>query len=196
MSPPHSSRLAIRDWPHAPIHRLSEAGVYMVTSGTYQKAHLFQSAERLTFLTNMILKTAEDYGCRLQAWAAFSNHYHLILETPQPARLQSFVKQLHTTTARYANDLDQAANRKVWFQYWESHLTFQNSYISRLNYVHSNAMLHGLVRRPDHYPWCSAIWFERKAPKSFQHTVMSFPCDKLNVPDNFECKKVGQAPGL
>jgi hypothetical protein len=27
------------DWPHSPVHRLTEAGAYMVTCGTYLKAH-------------------------------------------------------------------------------------------------------------------------------------------------------------
>ncbi len=34
---PHQSD---RDWPHAPLHRLSKFGTYIVTSGTYQNAAL------------------------------------------------------------------------------------------------------------------------------------------------------------
>ena len=30
-------------WPHAPMHRLSEAGTYFVTAGTYLKAHHFRT---------------------------------------------------------------------------------------------------------------------------------------------------------
>lgn len=28
-------------WPHAPIHKLTEQGAYIVTAATYQKIHLF-----------------------------------------------------------------------------------------------------------------------------------------------------------
>jgi putative transposase len=177
----------VRDWPHAPIHRLSEVGAYIVTAATYRKEGIFNSAPRLTFLTNALLHLAEKYQCGLQAWAIFSNHYHLVVESVEPASLKNLIRQLHTTTARYANELDQRIERKVWFQYWETHLTFPKSFLARLSYVHSNAVLHGLVRRPEHYPWCSAAWFERKAPQSFRQTVMTFPCDQLVVPDDFEC---------
>jgi|HubBroStandDraft_3_1064219.scaffolds.fasta_scaffold13247_2 putative transposase len=190
-----SSLITIRDWPHAPTHRLGESGAYILTSGTFQKEDLFDSPRRLTFLTNTILESAESFHCNLQAWAVFSNHFHLILDTSDPNLLKNFVGQVHTVTARRANEADRCPQRKVWFQYWETHLTFHSSYLARLSYVHSNAMLHGLVRRPEHYPWCSAAWFERKASKSFYRTVMAFPCDQLNIPDNFECKQISQPTG-
>jgi putative transposase len=159
-------------------------------AGTYQKLPIFNSAARLTFLTNTVLELSEKYECALQAWAIFPNHYHLILQTSNPTPLKTLIHHLHTTTARHPNELDRCLQRKVWFQYWETHLTFPKSYLARLRYVHSNAMLHGLVRRPENYPWCSAGWFERKAAKSFYRTVMSFPCDRLAVPDDFKCTEI------
>ena len=43
------------DWPHAPLHRLSDAGAYIVTAGTYTKAHYFRDSTRLEFLTRTLL---------------------------------------------------------------------------------------------------------------------------------------------
>jgi putative transposase len=185
---------AIRDWPHAPMHRLGEPGAYIITTGTYQKQPFFNSPEKLTFLANTLLEFAEKCGYTLQAWAFFSNHYHLILETNTPTSIKSLIRQTHSATALYINRADQSPDRKVWFQYWETHLTFPKCYLARLNYVHSNAVLHGLVRKPELYPWCSAPWFQRKADKSFYRTVMTFPSDQVNVPDDFDCTPV--APEL
>ncbi len=39
-----------KDWPHAPPHRLSENGTYMVTSGTLHKEHYFRDRARLDLL--------------------------------------------------------------------------------------------------------------------------------------------------
>jgi hypothetical protein len=100
---------------------------------------------------------------------------------------------LHSNSARYANEPDQCADRKIWFQYWETHLTYPKSFLARLHYVHSNAVRHRLVRTPEAYPWCSAGWFERAAARSFYRTVMTFPCDQLAVPDEFECTPIERA---
>ena len=61
------------DWPHAPVHRLSETGAYMVTAGTYRKAHHLWDAQRLDLVLNALLAGADEFNWRLQAWAVMSN---------------------------------------------------------------------------------------------------------------------------
>ena len=177
---------ALRDWPHSPAHRFAQAGAYMITAGTYRRNSFFNSASRLTLLTNLLLQLAEEYEWSLQAWAVFSNHYHFIGECRQPGNLRRFIQHLHSATAIAVNQLDATPGRKVWFQYWDKQLTYQRSYLARLHYVHQNPVLHGLVRVAERYLWCSAAWFERCASRAFYRTVMGFPCDQLDVIDSFE----------
>ena len=69
-------------WPHAPLHELSARGTYIVTAGTYKKAHHFKHPGRLTVLHRGLLSVAKKYDCRLEAWAVFSNHYHFVGHSP------------------------------------------------------------------------------------------------------------------
>jgi putative transposase len=173
-------------WPHSPAHRLSEAGAYMVTAGTHHKQRLFDSPEKLTFLHDTLLQLAGQHGWPLQAWAVLSNHYHFIALAPaDPNSLRAFLQALHSLTAREVNRVDRTPGRKVWFQYWDSQITHEHSYLARLNYVHRNAAHHGLVTDPIAYQWCSAAWFERTAERAFYKTVWAFPCDQLNVLDDY-----------
>jgi putative transposase len=181
-----SPGVKLGNWPHSPAHFLHEAGAYIVTAGTYKKAPLFKGASRLTFLTNWILELADRYRWSLQAWAVFPNHYHFVGDSQIPESLRSFLRHLHSISAIEANKWDETPGRRVWFEFWETRITFPRSYFARLNYVHQNAVLPGLVRVPSQYPWCSAGWFEREANRSFLQTVSNFPTDKLNVPDDFE----------
>jgi putative transposase len=160
-----------KDWPHAPLHRLDEGGVYMVTSGTLRKQHLFGGPEGLDLLESALLRLARHYGWQLEAWAMFSNHYHFI-GRPDGA-------------AREVNRLDEQQGRQVWHNYWESHLTFERSYLARLNYVHQNAVHHGLVAVANQYVWCSAAWFEREAAPAMVKTIYGFKTGQINVPDDF-----------
>jgi putative transposase len=185
-----SSAIKLRDWPHSPAHHLQDAGTYIVTAGTYKKAAVFKGANRLTILTNYILEFADRYNWSLQAWAVFPNHYHLVGASEAPESLRSLVRHLHSVTAIEANGWDETPGRRVWFEYWETRVTFPRSYFARLNYVHQNPVLHGLVRVASQYPWCSAGWFEREANRSFFQTVSRFRTDKLNIPDNFEVPSI------
>lgn len=175
------------DWPHAPVHRLADAVCVMVTAGTYQKEHFFRDADRLSILQESLFKAASQYGWRLQAWAVFSNHYHFVaIALPGAQSLGLLIKRLHAMTAIAVNKMDGTPNRKVWFQYWDTRLTFEKSYLARLNYVLQNPVRHGLVLEACDYPWSSASWFERNADRPFVESVRRFPVDRVNVFDEFE----------
>jgi putative transposase len=175
----------LRDWPHAPAHQLSFPGAYIVTAGTYQKQGYFNTPSLLTRLTNLLLNLSEAHGWTLQAWAVFPNHYHFIAQSAKPETLRRLVRELHSRSASGLNRHQDAPGRKVWFQYWESLITFHRSFLARLNYVHQNPVRHGFVARAHEYKWCSAGWFERMAGPAFLRTVTSFPIDRVDIPDDF-----------
>ena len=179
---------SMHDWPHSPIHLLDSSGAYIITAATYRKVPIFRSRDRLDRVLSHFHAVAMKYGIAIQAWAMFPNHYHFVGVLDHSSKLSAFVQHFHSVTAREVNGLDSTPGRKVWFQYWESHLTFERSYFARLRYVHENPVRHGVARVASNYPWCSAAWFEREAEPSFRKTISRFPCDKIDVPDGFEVK--------
>ena len=94
--------------------------------------------------------------------------------------------QLHERTARWINGLDGAKGREVWHNFWDTRLTYERSYLARLNYVHQNAVKHGLVAVANQYPWCSAAWFERTARPAQVKTIYGFKTDSLKVNDAYD----------
>ncbi|HBC88575.1 MAG TPA: hypothetical protein DCZ94_16635 [Lentisphaeria bacterium] len=174
------------DWPHSPVHRLSERGAYMVTSGTYHRELLLNSHRKLTFFQDCLFDISKEFGWNLQAWAVMGNHFHFIASSPEnPGNLRTFISKLHTLTSKKFNEMDNSQGRRVWYQYYDSHITYPQSYFARLKYVHNNPAHHGIVPVSEEYDWCSAAWFKRTSDKSFAGTVESFKTDNLNVYDDF-----------
>ena len=177
-------------WPHAPLHILSAAGTFFLTAGTYRKEHHFRGASRLKVLHRGLLTVARDFEWQLEAWAVFSNHYHFVAHSPEAESgaesLSRRLGLLHEKTAKWINRLDNAQGRQVWHNFWETRLTYEKSYLTRLNYVHQNAVKHGLVPVANKYPWCSAGWFEHTARPAQVKTIYAFKTDKLQVFDEYE----------
>ena len=177
-------------WPHAPIHQLNERGTYFVTAATHLKQHHFRGAKRLQMLHRGLLSITGQFGWRLDAWAVFSNHYHFVAHSPPAATdassLGAMLSILHVKTAEWINKLDDALGRRVWFNFWDTRLTHQRSYLARLNYVHQNAVKHGLVPVACQYPWCSAAWFERAASPAKVKSIYRFKTDRISTADDFE----------
>jgi len=173
-------------WPHAPVHRLSESGTFLVTASTYRKVHYFANPERLSVLHRGLLKVAENYGWHLEAWAVLSNHYHFVGHSPpRTESLSTMLKELHGKTAQWINRLDNVPGRHVWHNFRETQLTYEKSYLARLNYTHQNAVKHGLVSLASQYLWCSATWFESIASSAQVNTIYSFNCDTIHVSDDY-----------
>ncbi len=158
----------------------------MVTASTYRKQPLLNTIERRDYFLATFFACAEEFGWTLHAWALLPNHYHFIAASPEdPASLRRFLAKLHMTSSKHLNELDGQAGRKVWFQFWDSRITFQRSYLARLNYVLNNPVHHKITQKAEDYAWCSAAWFAQHAPAGFVATVKNFKTDLLKIPDDF-----------
>ena len=96
------------------------------------------------------------------------------------------VSKLSELLAIEANEIDGTPGRQVWYQFRETELTYERSWLARLRYTHENAVHHRVVPDATLYRWCSASWFERTARPSFVNVVRSFPIDRVNVADDFD----------
>ncbi|PAW83767.1 MAG: hypothetical protein B9S33_13115 [Pedosphaera sp. Tous-C6FEB] len=180
------SQLPPKDWPHAPVHRLADNAVYFVTSSTLHKRHRFDTPEKRDLLERQLLTFAKDFGWQLEAWVVFANHYHTVARgNPASRNLGELLHDLHGVSARELNKLDGVTERPVWFNFWDTKLTIQHSYLARLNYVHQNPVKHRLVPVANQYPWCSAAWFERVASPAQVKSIYAFKIDRVKVEDDF-----------
>lgn len=171
---------------HAPPHWLFEQGIYLVTAGTFQKLPHWSTPERRDFLLDALFARAAEFGWQLQAWAVLPNHYHFVAKSPEDAAtLRRFLSKLHMTTAKQLNEWDGTPGRKVWYQYWDSCITFERSYLARLNYVNHNPVHHGMTDNALEYRWCSAGWFAENSPAAWREKVESCKTDRLEVADDF-----------
>jgi putative transposase len=175
-------------WHHAPPHSFEKGKTYLITAGTAQKKLLFDTQQKLDLFCNTTLQLAKKYTLSLQAWAFLANHYHIVASSAKCAegfRFDVFLKHLHRELAIQLNRFDNTPGRPVMYQYRDTVLTFEKSWLARLHYVHYNPVRHKLVRFASDYPWCSAAWFESTASPAFIKTVYSFKIDHVNVLDDF-----------
>ena len=164
----------------------AEGGLYHVINRGNYRADIFRSERTKGAFLKCLGEACEKTGWRVHGWCMMSNHYHFIATSPaDPSTLKKFLGKLHMTTSKQLNKWDGAGGRKVWFQYWDSQITFERSYLARLNYIHHNPAHHGVVEKAENYPWCSMAWFAQNASPAFVTTVNNFKTDKLEIQDDF-----------
>jgi putative transposase len=180
-----------RDWPHAPPHRLGQAGVYFLTARAAEERHLLADDSMKDWFEETLFTIASGYEWKLEAWAVLSNHYHFVAHIPEgpdegerAASLRAGVRKLHSLTTKELNRRENKPGRtRLWQNFREKHLTRHESYLTRLNYVHRNAVHHGLVLQAVDWKWCSALKFKKAVSPAWLKTVASFQYDQIALID-------------
>jgi putative transposase len=150
--------------------------MYIVTGAILYNQHILVENSRKEFLLQTLSERTKLLGWILQAWSVLNNHYHFIAQAPQEAAtLEKLIRQLHSITAIEFNRRDNTPGRQVWFNYWDTCLTYERSYLARLHYVHMNPVKHGLVDKAIDYPFCSYKWFVEQGDDELKKQVLTQP---------------------
>jgi putative transposase len=177
---------AYKVYPHNPPHYFVPNAMYMVTGAILHNRNLLIEDRKKELILQTLLQRSSTFGWDMQAWAILNNHYHFVARAPENVNtLSKLIRQVHSITAIELNKWDKTPGRQIWFNYWDTCLTNENSYLARLNYVHTNPVKHGLVDNPMDYPFCSYRWFRKQGSEELKKQVFNQPIDRIKIFDNF-----------
>jgi REP element-mobilizing transposase RayT len=131
-----------------------EGAVYHVTNrGNGQEMIYREEADWKAFLGIMSDVTSE-FGWRIYAYCLMGNHYHLLLETPQP-NLSLGMRELDLRyTVRY-NKKYERSGHVFQGRYWSGLVLNDNYLIDAASYVLLNPVRAQLVHSPEEWRWSS-----------------------------------------
>lgn len=139
---------------------------YHVTSRGNERKDVFKSQrDREKFLT--YLQTATDrYGAAVHVYCLMSNHYHLLLETPE-GNLSQIMRHINGAYTNYYNTKRNRTGHLFQGRY-KAILVEADEYATELSrYIHLNPVRAKMVEEPEAYRWSSYRSYigESKAPE-------------------------------
>jgi len=173
---------------HNPPHLFRPNAKYFVTGATYLKKLFLASKNIKTKLLTSIKKGCEKYSWVLEDWVILDNHYHLMLNAPDhPNTLSTIFNEVHKFTAIWVkkNLPELKDETRIFYNYWDSCITYEKSYFARLNYIYFNPVKHGYVKEASDYLWGS-YRVRLKAESYYLNELREkYPWDKIKVKDDF-----------
>lgn len=145
--------------------RIEYAGAFyhVLNRGNYRDWIFKSDGARKSFL-QCLVETCEAQGWRVHAWCLMVNHYHLLIETPEP-NLVVGMKWLQSTFANRFNRF-RAENGHVFQGRYKAILLDGDAIGPVCHYIHLNPVRAGLVGvgRLQEYGECSfnQLWCPRK----------------------------------
>jgi putative transposase len=137
-----------------PLRIEYSGATHHVTSRGNERRDIFRDDEdRLAFL-RFLGEATRRFGWIVTAWVLMTNHYHLVIETPQP----NLSRGMHWLNTRYAGWFNARYRRSghLFQGRFKSVLVEKEAYLAEvLRYVVLNPMRARMVGRPEDYRWSS-----------------------------------------
>ena len=175
---------SIKFYEHNPPHLYCEGGKYFITGATYKHNRYFADNQAKERLLQSIKKGFADKGWLLEDWVILDNHYHLMADSQENYKyLNGVINSIHKFTALWLNKRDQCKGRKVWYNYWDTLITYERSYFARLNYLWYNPVKHGYCEYAEDYDFGSFRKRNLMNKSYLENLKAEFPWDELEVFD-------------
>jgi len=137
-----------------PLRIEFEGAVYHITSRGNAREDIFQDDEDRKDFLDILQKVTEQYNWLCHAYCLMSNHYHLVIETPE-ANLSKGMRQLNGVYTQGYNKRYQRAGHLFQGRYKAIVIDKESYLLEVCRYVVLNPVRAGMVRQPEHWKWSS-----------------------------------------
>lgn len=131
-----------------------EGAVYHVTVRGNERRKIFFSKRDYEKFKEYLGEAKEKYRFLLHAYVLMTNHYHLIIETPEK-NLSKIMHYLNSSYTTYTN-IKRKRSGHLFQGRYKSIVVDKDSYLLELSrYLHLNPVRAHMVQKPEEYPYSS-----------------------------------------
>ncbi|MRR55054.1 MAG: hypothetical protein EG822_11165 [Deltaproteobacteria bacterium] len=137
-----------------PLRIVYPGAYYHVTSRGNERKDVFKSGKDREKFLEYLASATERYGAVIHAYCLMSNHYHLLLETPE-GNLSQIMRHINGSYTTYFNIKRKRAGHLFQGRF-KAILVEADEYAVELSrYIHLNPVRVGMAGKPGEYPWSS-----------------------------------------
>jgi REP element-mobilizing transposase RayT len=128
--------------------------LYHVTSRGNEQKDVFKSRRDREQFLSYLESAVVRYGAVIHAYCLMSNHYHLLLETPE-GNLSQVMRHINGAYTTYFNIKRKRAGHLFQGRYKALLVEADEYSIELCRYIHLNPVKVGMVAKPEEYEWSS-----------------------------------------
>lgn len=130
--------------------------VYHVTSRGNEKKAVFRTTQDRQRFLDILQQVNKRYNWICHGYCLMTNHYHLILETPE-GNLSSGMRQLNGVYTQYFNTAHTRKGHLLQGRYKAFLIQKEGYLLAVCRYVVLNPVRARIVSKPEDYPWSSYL---------------------------------------
>lgn len=131
-----------------------EEAMYHVTARGNERKKIFFSKHDYEKFLEYVKEAKKKYGILVHAYVLMSNHYHLIIETPN-ANLSKAMQYINGSYTTYVNTKKKRSGHLYQGRYKSIIVDADNYLLELSRYLHLNPVRAKMVERPEEYQYSS-----------------------------------------
>jgi len=151
--------------------------LHFVTFSCYRRLALLGTARARNIFVKELSRVRREYGFLLVGYVVMPNHVHLLMSEPKkgtPSTVMQMLKQRVSRKMRRKGRVSWKGQLALRFpkfvaevpQFWQPRSYDFNVYShkkkkEKLEYMHANPVVRGLVRHPKDWPWSSFSFYAK-----------------------------------
>ncbi len=170
-----------------PPHLFIENAKYFITASTLGKYPYLKSDDAKWAAIDYLSTSLEAYDWTMEDWVILDNHIHIMVNAPDDAKtLSKVMNNFHRFTANWLSKNNiKKIDGKYFHNYWDTCITYDNSYFTRINYIWYNPVKHGYVETPEEWKFGSYYYRIKKEADEMGTLKKKYPFDKVKISDEF-----------
>lgn len=138
--------------------------IVFITQVVYRRIPVFGQAHFVELLRQNLVETKRHHPFVMLGHCFLPEHFHLML---RPTGASNFSAIMHSLKPNFTKDykacLGVSGRMKFWQKgFWDHMIRDEDDFQRHLDYIHYNPVKHGLVQRPEDWPYSSyATWQSR-----------------------------------
>ncbi len=126
---------------------------HVINRGAARQA-IFNTDEQRAYFLSLLAATHERFNAEWHAYCLMSNHYHLLLRTPE-GNLQRIMRHLGGLYTQFYNCTEGRDGPLMRGRYRAVLVDAESHWLELSRYIHRNPQTAGIVRDLADYPWSS-----------------------------------------
>jgi putative transposase len=144
--------------------------LHFLTCTCYRRLNLFRSARAKNVFVKILGEVRDRFQFKLVGYVVMPNHIHLLLSEPARGTPSTVMQVLKQRVSRRLRNKKRVTRKQLSLafsavegsprQFWQRRFHDFNVWshkkkVEKLEYMHFNPVMRGLVRDPMHWPWSS-----------------------------------------
>lgn len=176
--------IAYKTYSHNPPHLFIGGAKYWVTGSCYKHSLYFADPSAKEKMIEILMRGCQKYNWKIDDWVILNDHYHLMLQssTDGDKTIEDIIRNFHKFSSMWIRKNSVIAKAdKIFWNYWDTCITYEKSYYTRLNYLYYNPVKHGYVERAEDYQFGSFYFRWRENREYLENLKGSYPFDRLDL---------------